>query len=188
MPEPAGSAFTLGAKPNAQWANATDDAPPSYAASRLTYAPLTGASFAGPSGNVLVPSGGSAEVAFHVANHAAGEATVKWRAQLPAGLHLDAGDGNVRVASGATQDVTARISAGSTVGDGFYDVRVDGTADNGAILEHLDLHVRVTREGKPALMGYALNRFGNGVMPVDLTTGFAWRPRSASAKIRTLPY
>jgi predicted alpha-1,2-mannosidase len=162
----------LQATPDARWAASESAAPPSYASARPLFPPSTAARLEAGSPSVELRSGGRSAFEFDISNRSASEsAGVTWRATLSGGLRLDLARGRATLAPNATQRVATRIAADQSLQDGYYEARIDATADNGALLERLRLSVRVTGNGAPIALAYAANRFGNDVTPIDLATG-----------------
>jgi YVTN family beta-propeller protein len=159
-----------------RWATGAGDAPPSYALRAPAIPVSTAAAFVKPANPIVVRAddGSVTPVTLEISNRL-GEtgADVNWHATLPRGLHADGSGGRISVAAHAADVVALRLAADGALGSGYYDVRIDGSAQNGARLEHLDLPVRVTRGDEWPSMAYATNRFGNSVTPIDLTTGVA---------------
>ncbi|HEV3090685.1 MAG TPA: GH92 family glycosyl hydrolase [Candidatus Cybelea sp.] len=164
--------FTLGTAANTRWASEPDSAPPAYASSRPELPASTAAMLTGPAGNVELRAGGSAALELQVTNRTgAPAASLAWHATLPSGLRLDSERGTIELEPGASRALALRVLADPLARGGYYDVRFDATAANGARLEHLDVPVRVTRAGTLPAIAYATNRFGNSVSPIDLATG-----------------
>ncbi len=164
--------FTLGTAANTRWASAPGSAPPAYASSRLELPASTAAMLTGPAGNVELRAGSSAAFELQLSNRTgAPAASLAWHATPPSGLRLDSERGTTELEPGASRALALRVLADSQVRGGYYVVRFDATAANGARLEHLDVPVRVTRAGALPAIAYATNRFGSSVSPIDLTTG-----------------
>lgn len=160
-----------GARPNPRWASSPDSPPPSFATIPLSPPPATAAVFVAASAGVRVAAGKAAALRFTISNRAGKTAAdITWRAVFPAGLHLDADRGRVAVPAGAVETVGARISADSSLNAGYYDVRIDGTAANAALLHRVVTSVRVSNGTQRPLLAYAENRFGNTITPIDLET------------------
>jgi predicted alpha-1,2-mannosidase len=167
---------TLGATTAERWGTSAGDAPPSYALRAPAIPASTAATFVKPANPVVVPTGDGLEapLTLDVSNRIGQtEAEVTWHVTLPRGLHVDSAGGSISVAPHADRVVDLQLTADATLGTGYYNVRFDGNAQNGARLEHLDLPVRVARGDEWPAMAYATNRFGNSVTPIDLTTGVA---------------
>jgi predicted alpha-1,2-mannosidase len=163
----------LGPSRNERWGNGPNAMPPSYASNRPVLPPSTAAMLT-TSGSDAVRAGGSATIAFQLSNRAgAASEDLTWQATAPSALHLDAMRGRAAVAAGTERPVAMSITADPNMHAGYYDVRIDGEAANGARLAHLDLPVRVERDDESPEMAYAVNRFGNSVTPIDLRTGVA---------------
>jgi predicted alpha-1,2-mannosidase len=167
---------TLDATTNQRWGTGAGDAPPSYALRAPAIPASTAAAFVKPASNIVVRAGDGAgtPVTLEVSNRL-GEtsAGVTWRATLPRGLTVDNSGGRISLEPHAERTVDLRVIADGAVGAGYYNVRFDASAQNGARLEHLDLPVRVARGDEWPLMAYAINRFGSSVTPIDITTGVA---------------
>jgi YVTN family beta-propeller protein len=168
--------ITLGAAADERWATGPGDAPPSYALRAPAIPAATAVEFLKAAGPIVVRTGDGlgTPVTLNVSNRL-GEAAadVTWRATLPRGLHVDDPGARISVAPHAERAVDLRLTADGALRTGYYNVRFDGNARNGAPLEHLDLPVRVARADEWPSMAYAVNRFGNSVTPIDLTTGVA---------------
>jgi predicted alpha-1,2-mannosidase len=161
--------FDLGSTPNRAWGSAAGDAPPSYASSAVHFAPATAASLTAPSFGLS--AGGSFQTRV-VLNNSAGNdaANVHWQVTAPPGLRIVPTGGSVSAAPKSSTAIALTVSADSSAGAGFYDVPIDASAANGALLQRATLIVRVAG-GVPHPIAYAENRFGNTVTPLDLTTG-----------------
>ena len=168
--------ITLGATADERWATGPGDAPPSYALRTPAIPAATAAEFVKPATPIVVRAGDGfgTPVTLDVSNRL-GEtaADVTWLATLPRGLHVDDSGGRISIAPHAERAVDLHLTADGALRTGYYDVRFDGNAPNGARLEHLDLPVRVAHGDDWPSMAYATNRFGNSVTPIDLTTGVA---------------
>lgn len=158
-------------RPNTAWAAGSSDAPPSYATTRLATPASTGAALITPA-SIAVNAGGARALDFTIANAAPAPATVTWQATAPRGLELAAASGSVTVPAGSHAAVSTRIIAGGTLSAGYYGIRIDARAANGALVEHRMLPVRVDNGGARPRIAYAQNRFGNTITPIDLTTGY----------------
>lgn len=163
--------FRLEPSPNARWGSLRNDAPPSYAAGHLTLPPSSAAVLAAPPRVITVSAGGTAALDFQISNRRGDKpAAITWRAAVPDGLHLHGPPASVSLSPGNALSITSQLSADADASDAFYTVRIDAASAEGAPLEHLDLTVHVTREGPPAALAYAVNRFGNSITPIDLST------------------
>ena len=167
---------TLGATAGEGWATGAGDGPPSYALRAPLISASTAAVFVKPANPIVIRAGDGVEtpVTLEISNRLGKTgADVSWHATLPRGLHADGSGGRISVAPHGADVVALPLTADGALGSGYYDVGFDGSAQNGARLEHLDLPVRVARGDRWPSMAYATNRFGNSVTPIDLTTGVA---------------
>ena len=140
-----------------------------------------------PASAIVVRSGDvKTPIVLDVSNRlGATAADVTWRATLPPGFTIDSFSGRISIEPHADRTVDLRLTAGGALGTGYYNVRFDGSAQNGARLEHIDLPVLVTRGNEWPAMAYAANRFGNSVTPIDLTTGVAANEIAVGEEPRT---
>jgi predicted alpha-1,2-mannosidase len=161
---------SLGARPNTHWGSATEAAPPSYATMPLSLPPSTSALFNPTFADLSVNAGTAGTLDFDISNGGANPVTVAWHAVLPPGLHIDVDSGRVAVGTGTGARIAARISADAALAAGYYDARIDANAENGAILQHLAVNVRVANGPQRPALAYAENRFGNTITPIDLAT------------------
>lgn len=159
-------------RPNVQWAAGAGAAPPSFATMPLSTPPSAAAAFTTATTSLSIGAGGAGSFDFAITNSASTPANVTWHATLPPGLELAAGGGSVVVAPGSHAMVSTRISIAPTLPPGYYGVRIDGRAQNGALLERLIVPVRIGNGTQRPRIAYAQNRFGNTVTPIDLSTGF----------------
>jgi predicted alpha-1,2-mannosidase len=160
-----------GSQPNMRWGGGAGAAPPSYATTPLSLPPAIEAAFDSTAAALSVPAGGTATLRFNLANGSSAHVTVSWLAVMPQGLHIDGDRGHVTLSRGTDVAVTRPISADAALPAGYYDARVDASAENGAVLEPLAVRVRVTNGSQHPQLAYAENRFGNSVTPIDLATG-----------------
>ena len=164
--------ITLGETPNTRWATAAGDAPPSYAAARVAFPAATTAAF-GPRELASMGDDGSAVVAFTIANSSATTAArVAWEAKLPPLMvAIGASKGVATIAPRGTERIAFTVRRGGDIVDGYDSVRIDGVdTANAARMEHLDIPVRI-KGGDDAGLAYAVDRFGNTLTPVDLSSG-----------------
>ncbi|MGB6713376.1 MAG: GH92 family glycosyl hydrolase, partial [Candidatus Cybelea sp.] len=162
--------FLLSSQPNPQWASRADAAPPSFASAALSLPPASSAAFNPEVAHVSIGAGTDTSLRFRISNGGTSAAAVTWRASLPRGLHLDVARGHVVVNGGGSETIDARISADGDLRSGYYAARVDGNAENGALLQHLAIGVRVTNGSQRPALAFAENRFGNTITPIDLAT------------------
>ena len=160
----------VGARPNAQWASGAGAAPPSFATMPLALPPATATIFQPTYDAVSVAAGGAKTFAFTLANGGTRPVSIAWHAVFPAGLHADPDRGRIVVSDGTKETLSTRISTDGGLHAGYYAARLDGAAENGAILEHLTVSVRVTGGAQRPALAYAENRFGNTITPIDLAT------------------
>jgi len=180
--------ITLGTTPEERWATGAADAPPSYALRAPAIAASTAVAFVKPANPLVVRSGDGLEapVTLDVSNRLGDtDAEISWRATLPRGLHLDNSGGRIFFSAHGERTVYLRLTADGALASGYYNIRFDGNAQNDARLEHLDLPVRVARGDEWPAMAYAIDRFGNGVTPIDLTTGVAANEIAVGEEPRT---
>jgi predicted alpha-1,2-mannosidase len=159
-----------GARANTQWASGAGAAPPSFSAMPLALPAATTSVFQPTYTAVSVAAGGAKTLALRLANGGTNPATVTWHAVFPAGLHVDPDRGRTVVRDGSGETLSIRISADGSLRAGYYAARLDGSAENGAVLEHLSVSVRVANGAQRPALAYAENRFGNTVTPIDLVT------------------
>ena len=169
---------SLGSSPNERWASAIKAAPPSYPDSmgslQAVLPASTAAEFVRPAAPVVLRRDGSdAPLDFAIANRSATATTrIYWKVTLPAGVG-SAGkpEGHVVVPAGAQQRVSLTIRPGDNLSGGYATARIDAfDFHNAAKLQHLDIPLRI--EGADdSQLAYAVNRFGNSIMPVDLRSG-----------------
>ncbi|HXO18183.1 MAG TPA: GH92 family glycosyl hydrolase, partial [Candidatus Dormibacteraeota bacterium] len=162
---------SVGERPNAQWGADAAAAPPSYATTPLSVPLATAASFVTPA-TVRVDAGGSASLDVKISNRTGTATTfVAWRSVAPQGLRVDRSSNNVEIAAGATATVGLRLYADASLRAGYYAVRIEGIASNGARLDPLPVYTRVDRGNERPELAYAENAFGNSITPIDLATG-----------------
>ncbi len=177
VPLPAGGTlrlnFSVGTRPNMQWASGIGAAPPSFASVRPALPPATAVLIDALPRTIRVRAGGAGtSLELRFSNRAGKSATlVRWRVELAQGLHASAQGGQVPVGAGAIESIPITVRADASLAAGYYDARIDGVASNGALLAHLTLSVRVTNGAQRPFLAYAENRFGNTVTPIDLATG-----------------
>lgn len=159
-------------RPDAQWGAGKGAAPPSFATLPLSTPPSTAAVFIPIGPSVSISAGATRSFDFTVANAESAPASVTWHATVPRGLELVTSGGAVSIAPASHATVSTRISASPTLNAGYYGVRIDGRVQNGALLEHLIVPVRVGNGGERPRIAYAQNRFGNTITPIDLETGY----------------
>jgi predicted alpha-1,2-mannosidase len=159
-------------RPNMQWGAGAGAAPPSFATLPLSTPPSCATVFETATASLPMSAGTTASFDFSIVNTASTPEGVTWRATAPPGLELGDRDGNVAVPPNARANVTTRISAAATLPAGYYRVRIDGRARNGALLERLIVPVRIGNGSQRPRIAYAQNRFGNTITPIDLSTGF----------------
>jgi YVTN family beta-propeller protein len=160
---------SVGSSPNQQWGNA-DAAPPSFSTAALSLPPASSAAFNPALTNVSVAAGSGTSLRFQIFNGGTSAATVTWRALLPHGVHLEVASGRAVVNGGGRETVDTQISADGDLRAGYYAARIDGNAENGALLQHLAITVRVTNGSQRPALAFAENRFGNTITPIDLAT------------------
>ncbi len=161
----------VGDRPNKQWAASADAAPPSFATTQLVTPPSSGAVFVATK-SLSMGAGAARAFGFSIANEGTAPAVVAWHATVPRGLELAPTSGSVAVNAGSRATVSTQIAAGGALNAGYYGVRFDAHEQNGALLEHLIVPVRVSNGAERPRIAYAQNRFGNTITPIDLDTGF----------------
>ncbi len=161
--------FELGAQPDKQWGTAPENAPPSYPAAAVHFAPSASVSIETPAVSVKGGDRVTAHLTFDN-SEGAQEQNLHWNATLPPGLHANISDGATAVAAGKTLTVDIELTADASLAGGYYGIVFAGTAANGALLEKRTLAVRVDGP-TPHTIAWAQNRFGNSVVPIDLVTG-----------------
>ncbi|HLX25587.1 MAG TPA: GH92 family glycosyl hydrolase, partial [Candidatus Cybelea sp.] len=148
-------------RPNTQWAAGPGAVPPSFATMPLSTPASTAAVFTPATTSLSMNAGAARSFDFSIANAERAPAIVTWHATVPRGLELVTAGGSVDVAPGSRTTVSTRISAAATLNAGYYGVRIDGHAQNGALVERLIVPVRVNNGGQRPRIAYAQNRFGN---------------------------
>ncbi|MGC2408177.1 MAG: GH92 family glycosyl hydrolase, partial [Candidatus Cybelea sp.] len=161
---------SVGSSPNQQWGSRPDAAPPSFSTAALSLPPASSAAFNPAVTNVSVAAGSGTSLRFQISNGGTSDAALMWRALLPHGVHLDAASGRVVINRGGRETVDTRIFVDGDLRAGYYSARIDGNAENGALLQHLAIGVRVTNGSRRPALAYAENRFGNTITPIDLAT------------------
>ncbi|MFZ0032227.1 MAG: GH92 family glycosyl hydrolase [Candidatus Cybelea sp.] len=162
--------IAVGARPNTQWASGAGAAPPSFATIPLALPPATTTVFQPTYDAVSVAAGGAKTFAFRLANGGTRPVAITWHAVYPPGLHADPDRGRIVVSDGTGETLSTRLAADGSLRAGYYAARLDGSAENGALLEHLTVRVRVTGGAQRPALAYAENRFGNTITPIDLAT------------------
>jgi len=162
--------FDLGGSPNRAWGVAPQDAPPSYRADAIAFPAASNATMSAGAMTSLAP-GSSTPLSFAAVNSTSRQPTgVRWHAVVPAGFSLQPSDGIANVGAGASVSIATKLSVASDVVPGLYDVPIDATASNGAILSVAVAVVRVALPGQAISLAYVEN-YGDGtVTPVDLRT------------------
>ncbi len=175
--------FALGAKPDMHWGTSPADAPPSYAEGKLRFPRATTASLDLSSHSVALAPGSTAAAEFAISN-ASGSQTVrvKWRAEADKGLKARPDRGSAVARAGETARATVRIGAGDDLANGYYNIRFEGTATNGALLEPVTAAVRVARGDDVIPAAYVVNLRGDSVTPVDLATEATGEPIPAGRR------
>jgi predicted alpha-1,2-mannosidase len=161
---------SLGSSPNAQWGSRADAAPPSFSTAALSLPPASSAGFTPTVTTVSIGAGTGTSLRFRISNAGTSAAAVTWHASFPRGLHLDVARGHVVVNGDSSETIDARMSADADLRAGYYNARIDGNAENGALLQHLAIGVRVTNGSQRPALAFAENRFGNTITPIDLAT------------------
>ncbi|MFF2852244.1 GH92 family glycosyl hydrolase [Streptomyces sp. NPDC058001] len=130
--------YTLGTSPNTSWGSDPADAPPSFREGGVPF--FTGTT---PSAVKAEPGGGAVESTLKVQTLADEGATVRWRAEPPAGLTVSPAEGDLAVpgAGAATTKLTVKASEG--VEPGFYKVPLTLTTSTGTALPKTSLAVTV---------------------------------------------
>jgi predicted alpha-1,2-mannosidase len=160
----------VGSNPNPQWGSRSGSAPPSFSTTPLSLPPTSAAAFDPTFTSLSLAAGTDRALRFHLSNAATKADAVTWRAAFPRGLHLDVTGGRVVVNGGGSETIGLRIFADGDLPAGYYDGRIDGSAENGALLQHLAIKLRVTNGSQRPVLAYAEDRFGNTITPIDLTT------------------
>lgn len=160
-----------GARANAQWGGDLSSAPPSFATLPLALPAATAVTLQSSPHAVRVDAGGrGTAIELRVANPGGNSASVTWRATLPAGLNADVRGGAIAVNPGGAGSISLTLRADPSLPAGYYGVRFDAQAANGARVEHFTLSVRVANGSQQPALAYAENRFGNTITPIDLAT------------------
>ncbi len=160
-----------GPRPNERWGRDAASWPPSFSTVALALPPSTPAALQTDPHSIRINAGARTTVELRISN-AAGKSpvTVGWRATVPNGLTVDRRSGSATIAAGASEAVPVAVSADASLRAGYYDVRFDATAGNGAAIEHVSVSALVTSGGQRPSLAYAENRFGNTITPIDLAT------------------
>ena len=160
-----------GPRPNERWGSAASSWPPSFSTVPLSLSPSTRAALQADPRSVRIGAG-PATLELRLSNAAAdGPVTIAWRATAPNGLVVDRRGGSATIAAGGSATVPIVVRADASLRAGYYDVRFDATAANGAAIEHATVSVSVTNGAQRPSLAYVENRFGNTVTPLDLATG-----------------
>lgn len=169
--------FTLGATPNETWGAAPQDAPPSYAIAPVHFPASTTASLVGSRDfGVSMPPNGSGNAQFTIDNTAgSAPVSVSWSAAPPQGIALSTQAGSAVVDAGSRAGVALHLIS-SAAAPGLYDIPITAHAQNGALLETLELPVLVQIPGQRSRLAYVANRFDNTVTPFDPRTGATGLP------------
>lgn len=162
--------LALDAHPNPGWAADSAAAPPSYATVPLSLPASAPVAFGANAAALSIEAGTARPFGFDIDDRGKEPVAVTWHATLPEGLTIDLDRGRVAVGPGARVTIDTRISAEAGLRAGYYAVRFDGSAANGAILQRLNVSVRVTGSSPRPLLAFAQNRFGNTVTPIDIAT------------------
>jgi predicted alpha-1,2-mannosidase len=116
--------WTLGTQPTS-WGSAPQDAPPSYG-------PVFADTGSLSSSSVVLQPGASSSVTLSVQSTSSTAQTVKWTANVPAGVTVSPTSGSFSVPANGTAGTPVSVTAGSA--DGAYPVTFNLTSTVGSIL------------------------------------------------------
>jgi len=181
--------YSLGNAPNTGWASAPDDAPASYALGSVRFPASTQAQLSASPAEVRLAPGGTAGLRLSLSNAENSHpvvAAARARMPLPDGLELSALSYGVAADAGGTSAVDLTLSASRQINPGLYNVSLEASTGEGAVLPNLQWVVRVARPGQRMPLAYVANYFDNTITPVDPRTHAFGVPISVGANPRDL--
>lgn len=162
--------FSLAGAPDKTWGTVPHDAPPSFTAGAAHFPPAVAASIRSAQRQTVLSPGMHATAAFVVDTVGPQPLSVRWHAQVPAGLDVHPRSGRLLIHAGERAIVGLDVAAARSIAPGYYDITVHVRAANGAPLSPIRLIVRAGKPNSPLPLTFVASTADNTVIPVDPAT------------------